>query len=213
MAGQGRWPPLDHPGFPRIEAHWWGVDICRLELGSVRRLEAGPPPFEVRPGHREGSGRVGQGASLNPAPQLLLHLQVNQLTTCSTDAANARGAERSTLTHTPKSGTTLTPIRSADSASQIKRPSKTLRLPSGCSCPKSGIIHSSGVSRRAFHLEASSRARLVLPAEGRPTITNILGTPPMPDSVERRAATSSSFEVTENGKCDAPVQPGVPRPG
>lgn len=64
MAGQGRWPPLNHPGVPGVEARRWGVDVRRFELGRVRRLEAGSPPFEVRPGHREGRGRVGQGTTI-----------------------------------------------------------------------------------------------------------------------------------------------------
>lgn len=51
-------------------------------------------------------------------------------------------------------------------------------MPPGCSSPKIGIIYSSGVSRRALHADASSRARLVLPDAGRPTIMNILAAPP-----------------------------------
>src|SRR5205823_4728497 len=46
VAVEGRWPPLSHPGFPRVEARRWGVDVRCLKLGRVRRLKDLPPPFE-----------------------------------------------------------------------------------------------------------------------------------------------------------------------
>jgi hypothetical protein len=39
LGGEGRWPPLSHPGFPRLEARRRGVDVRALELGLVRRLK------------------------------------------------------------------------------------------------------------------------------------------------------------------------------
>src|SRR5665647_2874560 len=57
----------------------------------------------------------------------------------------------------------------------MRRPSSTSRFPSASDSPKRGIIHSSGVSRRARRSSSICLALVVLPAAGSPTMTKSVG--------------------------------------
>src|ERR1035437_1717464 len=65
--------------------------------------------------------------------------------------------------------------RRARSASQMKRPSRTLRFPLASLSLNRGIIHSSGVNLKARRSSSISLARVVFPDAGRPTMTNSVG--------------------------------------
>lgn len=131
---------------------WSSSDIAKVVCGAARKRSSARR-------RRSGSG-TEKDSRRNPAPAA---------------AAIARSDHRSSADQQPKSSTTEEPPRRTCTAVQIMRPSSTSRLPSTSDAPKSGFIHSSGVSRRSRCRAANSRAQVVFPVPGSPTVRCSVG--------------------------------------
>jgi len=118
---------------------------------------------------RRGEPRLGQRRNL---ASIVMSRSPSGTNEDKTPSNSQRSDDRSSRVHNRKSSTTLVPSRSTSRGSQMRRPSSTSRLPTGCGSPNNGIIHASGVNRSAACSSARSMALIVLPAPGRPTIRN-----------------------------------------
>ena len=168
-----RRPPFRSPGGPALERCRRRRRRAASELVGRGWCEQGAEPLVIVEGHLEGLLR-----SLAPPRRCSLSSFIlGETHVCSSKSAPARlaiarRAYRSSLDQQPKSRITDPPARNTWWATQMSRPSRTSRFPatSAHRIPNSGIIHSSGVSRRAPLIRSSSRARVVLPTPGKPTV-------------------------------------------